>query len=231
MIEGYEIDEPLRFEVTDDYYLINNKKYWRVTRVKSIINKEGLNIWRAMVGNKNANKILHTRAGIGTKMHQVFEMILKEFEIKEKNYPEEVQEDIGLFYKFISNCNILPSNIEQRLWSDELGVAGTADYIGNYRTYEKYLKRGREPKFENDSHVIGDWKSSSAIHGDYWLQLATYVYMFEQQTGKSLDGAFIAQFRDGKIKVEEKTREELDEYLEIMRHCIPVFEFSMNRKL
>ena len=214
-------------ETTDNYYLINGKKYYRVTKVKSVINHEGLNKWRAIVGDKEAKRVLKERGELGTKVHNIFEKILNGEDINTTKEIEEIQEDVLLFYKFLGDCNILPSGVEQKLWSKKLMIAGTADYIGNYKTNKKYLKRGREPKFDTDAFVIGDWKTSSSIYEDYWIQLATYAHMFEEKTKKKLDGGFIAQFRNGKLKIEEKTRDELKIYYEIMKHCIPIFKFTI----
>lgn len=223
----YTIVEPLEYLVENDYYLINGKRYWRVTRVKSVINQPGLTNWMAYVGKKKAMEIMRTRATFGTKVHKLFEIILSGHAVNADNYKDaELLEDLVLFNKFIIDCNVKSSSLEQHLWNDELGVAGTADYFGNYKSDKNYLKRGVEPKFVEDSNVVLDWKTSKSIYKDYWLQLAIYVYMFEKLTDIKLDGAAIVQIRDNKLNIEEKTYDELMPLVEVFKHCIKLFEYT-----
>lgn len=223
----FTIKEPAELFAEKDYYLIEGKKYWRVTRVKSIINQPGLNAWRMKVGEKEAKKIMYARQNIGKKMHKLFELILQGHKINPDNYEnKEIRTDLDLFQQLIDNCLLNAECVEQHLWSNKYGIAGTADYIGSYKSKDKYLKRNVEPKFSKKSFVVGDWKSSSGIYDDYWLQLAAYTKMFEEMTDIRPDGAFIAQFRDGKIKIEEKTYEELMKYFIVMLHCIELYKFK-----
>jgi hypothetical protein len=214
------------YKVTDEYYLINNEKYWRVTQVKSVINNVGLNKWRSRIGDKEADKIMKARQIVGTNTHKACELILTNSFLDLDLYDDEVKNNVYLMSEFREKCCLKPEGIEQTLWSDEYKLAGTADYIGGYKTYKKYLKRGRVPKFKHESFVIGDWKTSTNIYDNYWIQLSTYVYMFEKLTGIYMDGAFIAQFRNGKIKVEEKTRDELDKYFKVMLNCLELYKYN-----
>jgi len=222
-----KIEEPAEFFAENDYYLIKGKKYWRVTRVKSVINQPTLNLWRARIGVKEATKIMKERQALGSKMHKLFELKLLGEDINPDNYKnEEIKIDLGLFDTFLVDCEIEAESVEQHLWSNEYGIAGTADYLGSYKSNIKYLKRNAEAKFTEKSFVVGDWKSSSGIYKDYWIQLAAYVKMVEDMTGIKPDGAFIAQFRNGKVKVEEQTYEELMKYFGVMKHCIEIFKYT-----
>lgn len=230
-----EIKEPVEFLCETYYYLINGKKYWRVTQVKSVLNQAGLNAWRAKVGNKEANKIMKARQTLGTKVHKLFELILNGHKVNKDNYKEEeVKSDIDLMNELVKNCKLEPFinkcnnklTLEQHLWSSTLDVAGTGDYLGYYTSNKKYLPKKAEPKFTKKSKVVGDWKSSAGIYPDYWLQLSAYVFMFEELTGIKLDGAIIAQFRDGKLSVEERTYEELLLYFEAFKSCIECFKYQ-----
>jgi CRISPR/Cas system-associated exonuclease Cas4 (RecB family) len=234
MTKNWKIVEPVEFFAENYYYLINGKKYWRVTQVKNVINKPGLNNWRARKDYKECQKYLHERANLGKKAHKLFQLKLQGNKINQDKYDNEIREDLILFDSIINNCKLSAEATEQHLWSDEFDIAGTADYIGQYKSCIDFLpKKGRgknrkpvAPKFVKLSHVIGDWKTSPDIYDDFWLQLAAYAYMFEKHTGEKIDGGFIAQFRDGKVKIEEKTRSELNKYFEVMKHCIKVFEFT-----
>ena len=214
--------------------MINGTKYHRVTRVKGIINNVGLNLYRAKSDYAEAQKYMHTRGKLGKTVHSLFQKTLEGKNVDIKRYEEEIKEDIILFRDFVDDCRIQPEGLEQPLWSIIMETAGTADYVGWYKSDIEYLPtRGRgkykehvEPKFTELSHVIGDWKTSAKIYDDYWLQLASYVFMFEEQTNIKLDGAFIAHFRDNKLTIEEKTYEELKPYIMLFKNCIELFKFT-----
>jgi hypothetical protein len=220
------IEEPDEFFVESDYYLIEGEKYYRITRIKGVINQYGLNQWFKNNDAKTINKIMKASQIRGTKTHKLFELKLQNKKITKSKYSEEIRENLDLFTPFEEDCELKADAVEQHLWNKEYAIAGTADYIGYYKSCKKYLKRGHEPKFNEKSYVIGDWKTSSGIYDDFWLQLATYVYMFEKQTGVKIDGAFIAQFKNGKLKIEEKTREELAHYFEVFKHVLKVFLYT-----
>lgn len=230
------IKDPSDFMCGNNHYQINGAKYYRVTKIKGVINKVGLNNWRAKSDYNETEKYMRARGRVGTTVHKIFQKILEGKNVDITKFEEEIQEDMRLFWNFVDNCNLQPESLEQHLWSVIMGTAGTADYLGWYKSYIEYLPtRGRgknkehvEPKFPKLSHVIGDWKTSPKIYNDFWLQLASYVFTFEEQTNIRLDGAFIAQFRDNKMLVEEKTYEELKPYIMLFRQCVDIFKFTKN---
>ena len=230
------IKDPKDFMCGNVHYQINGNKYYRVTKVKSIINNEGLNIYRAKSDYDEATKYMHARGKLGTTVHNLFQKILEGKDVDIEKFEEEIKEDILLFQDFKMNCNLQAESLEQHVWSEKMGTAGTIDFIGWYQSNSEYLPttgRGKykehvESKFPELSHVIGDWKTSPKIYNDFWIQLASYVFTFEEQTGIKLDGGFIARFRDNKLVVEEKTYEELKPYIILFKHCIPLLEFTKN---
>lgn len=213
--------------VTGRLYTINGKPYCRVTSTLSIIAKDGLFSWYQAVGKKKAEAITKARQILGTRAHFIFEHILKEdyvaTEADLKN--KEIQEDIKMFKIFKYNTELDFDSLEQRLWNDELGYAGTADYIGRYTTWKPYCVRGHDRGFKN-ALVILDWKTSRDIYEDYWLQLAAYAYAFYKLTGIKVQGVAIAQFRNGQIKVKEKTWEEVMELFEIYKSVLTVYKWK-----
>jgi len=246
----YEITEPDEFIPESNYYLINGVKYWRVTRIKSIINKPGLNTWRARSDYNKTQQYLKERADFGSKAHKLFELKCLGKTVNADNYEEqELKDDLAIFDTVLDKCKLKAILTEQHLWDEFeingeiIRVAGTADYIGKYTSYQEFLPtvgRGKnktsvDAKFTKESFVIGDWKTSPGIYGDFWLQLATYAIMYEHLTGIKVDGAFILQMRpDGKGRdfiIEEKTREELQKYFELMLHCVPLFAAQQNGDL
>ena len=227
MSKQWSIPDAQISDVTGKIYTINGKSYCRVTKTLSIIAKNGLFGWYMAVGKKKAEAIIKDRQILGTQVHTLFEKILREEAIDISKMKKEIQEDIKLFKIFKYNTSLEPEGLEQRLWNDEYGYAGTADFIGKYTTWKPYCVRGHDRGFK-DSLVIGDWKTSRSIYDDYWLQLAAYCYAFWKLTGIKPEGAFIAQFRNGQIKVKERTWDELMELFEVYKATLILYKWKFN---
>ena len=229
-------DKTWKIIVPNDYfvdkknYTIDGKEYARVTRILGVIAKHGLASWYMKVGKVKAKQIIEKRQIIGTKVHKLFELTLKKEEYDLSKYEYEIKTDVELFIPFAKNTKLESRALEQKLWSNKHRYAGTADYIGQYKSCEEYLIRGHEAKFKKSSLVIGDWKTSKAIYKDYWLQLAAYAFAFYELTGVKVAGAFIAQFRDGKIKVEEKTWDELVSLFNVFKATLTLYRWVYNIK-
>lgn len=229
----WQIVVPEDFESTAKEYTLNGKKYLRVTVILSIIAKHQLRNWMGKIGYKKANKILETRQQIGIHVHKLCELTLKGQDINYGAYELEIQEAMCKFQELKTLANLKPEGLEQRLWSNKYGYAGTADYIGYYKTPLKFLsakiidhKRVKQPKFETSSFVIGDWKTGKGIYQEYWLQLSAYAMAFKELTGIQVDGAFIARMRDGRLQVKEKTWEELEELFSIFLNAINIYKWK-----
>jgi len=214
--KSWNIQTPPEFLVDNDSYIIEGRKYYRVTRVKSVINQPGLNYWRAKMGLKKSKEIMVKRGTFGTNFHKLIEVILTGHNVDASNYGEEMQTSLDLFIKAKEKYNIRAEALEQKLWNDDLGVAGTTDFIG----YADLPKLGKK------AHVIFDWKTSTAIYPDFFLQLAAYVFTFEKMTGIKLDGAVVLQIRDGKIKIEEKSYEELKKFYQVFKCALCIFKYQ-----
>lgn len=168
---------------------------------------------------------MKNRQIIGTKVHSAFEhTLLGDYDgSEEKN--AEIIECIKMFKIFKYNTSLEYDSLEQRLWNDKYGYAGTCDYIGKYTTWEPYCVRGHCRKFK-DSLIIADWKTSKDIYPDYWLQLAAYAYAFWKLTGVKLEGAAIAQFRNSRIRVQERTWDELMELFEVYKAVLTLYKWK-----
>jgi len=221
----WSIPKPKISDVTGKVYTLNGKSYCRVTKTLSIISKNGLFGWYMHVGKKKAEKIIKDRQVLGTQVHSIFEHILLGDWKDPGNLKDEVKEDVKLFKFFKYNTSLEYDALEQRLWSDKHGYAGTADFIGKYSTHKPYCVRGHNRDFKDDL-VIGDWKTSRDIYDDYWLQLAAYAMAFYELTGIKVKGAFIAQFRNGYIKVKERSWEELEELFEVYKATLTLYKWK-----
>ena len=207
--KSWSIVKPEDFEVDNKNYRINGKDYNRVTQVLGIIAKPGITSWAARVGRKKVEAIIKRRCDLGTVVHNLFERTLKGESFNLGNYEQEIQNDLNLFDEFKINTCLEPEALEQNIWSNKYGYAGTMDYVGEYKSHTKYMVKGHKAKFMKGARVVGDWKTSADIYPQYWMQLAAYICAFEELTGEKLEGAFIAQFRNGKIRVKEMTYDEL----------------------
>jgi hypothetical protein len=208
------IEEPIDFITEKNHYLIDGDKFWRATRVKGIINNPGLVNWQVSLGKKESFEIMTARADFGTKNHQLFKLILEGKKLKIKKYDEETQENIKLFNEFLSEHEIKTELLEQHLWNEKLGYAGTADFIG----------------YVDNELMILDWKTSKAIYPDMWLQLSAYVVAFEELTSLKVDKAGILLLRDNKKKFVTKTYNEMLEYFEIFKACLKIYNWQKRKK-
>ena len=227
----WSILEPKDYTSTHKEYNIDGKKYIRVTRSLSIIGKPGLMSWFASKGRKACDKIIENRQNLGTKVHKLIELKLKGKPLYLNKLPkdafgEEVRLDMKLFAAFRKEAELEAEGLEQHLWSNKYRYAGTADFIGRYLTPIRFLVRGHKAKFLKSSFVIGDWKTSANIYPEYWLQLAAYAMAFYELTGIKVDGVFIVQFRYGRVKVKEKTWDELVTLFEAYKHALALYQWK-----
>lgn len=214
-------------------YKIDGKEYYRVTSILGIIAKHGLRNWMGKVGHKKASKILESRQVLGTHVHKLVELTLQGKDINLGAYEQEIQDGLLEFNSFKKAAKLKPKLLEQPLWSNKHGYAGTPDYIGQYCTPIEYLaaeiinhKRVKKPKFEKSALVIGDWKTGKDIYQEYWLQITAYIKALEELTGIKAKGAFIARIHGGKIQVKEKTREELYKQFDAFISAINLYEWK-----
>jgi hypothetical protein len=212
-------------DVTGRIYTINGKSYCRVTSTLSVISKDSLFSWYQSVGKAKAEKIIKNRQIIGTNVHTAFEHVLKGDYVEDKTANPEIAECVRMFKIFKYNTSLEHDALEQRIWNDEFGYAGTVDFIGTYSTWEPYVVRGHKRGFK-DGLVILDYKTSRDIYPDYWLQVASYTYAFWKLTGVKPVGGVIVQFRDGNIRVQERTFEELMELFEIYKAVLVLYKWK-----
>lgn len=213
-------------------YKINDKTYYRVTSTLNVLAKHGLRNWMGKTGHAKAAKILEARQILGTRVHKLIELNLKGEAVNLSAYEQEIQDDLLEFEIFKKDAKLKPKALEQSLWSNKYGYAGTPDYIGYYTTPIEYLastivdhKRVKVPKFTKSSLVIGDWKTGKDIYPEYWLQIAAYAQAFKELTGIRLDGAFICRLRDGKIQVKEKSIKTLEAEFPAYLSAIDLYEW------
>ena len=161
------------------YEVPNGYKYPSITTVigKQRSKSEGLQRWREKIGEDAAKLISRKAANRGTAFHYICEDYLNN---------QDIQDHKGK--NFLSWCMFgeLKSNIddaigkvvlqEQAMFSDEFGVAGRCDFVGEY----------------NGKLAVVDFKTTTTEKkeewiDDYFVQAAAYAKMFEEHTKVPVD--------------------------------------------
>lgn len=211
----WSIKTPAEFICEDNYYLIKGRKYARVTRINSIIDKPELRNWYAKTGAVKAKEILKNRSGFGSTIHKLIEVTLKGEIISSDNYDSFLMETMKVFDDWRKGHDILSQSLEQRLWSEKYKYAGTCDFIG----------------ILDGKLMILDWKTSRGIYDEYWLQMAAYVQAFYELTGLKVQSVGILHIRDGQKQFIEKTYDEIMEYLPVFLAAQIIYNWKYGESL
>lgn len=148
----------------------DGQQYYSITRVLSILSEEGIQAWRAKVGNEEANRISKYASSRGTEVHDMIETHIRGDDVSTKDLlaMQNFTEIKPIINKSLGKVHAL----EQQLYSDHLGLAGTVDCVGewdgklsiiDWKTSRKYKKK--------------EWISS------YFMQATAYAIMWEERTG------------------------------------------------
>ena len=173
MFNHVEIDYPsLTREMIDGvryYDTPDGKKLVSITSVISHYNREVFREWRARVGNDEANRVTKQATSRGTDMHTLAENYL----CNRKLPPVQPLSEY-LFKQAKPDIDKIDNihAIEQSLFSNELGIAGSVDCIA---------------EFEGELAVI-DFKTSKKPKPREWIdshfvQCAAYACMLYEMTG------------------------------------------------
>ena len=151
------------------YYTVNGRPMVSITSVTSHWNKHIFVDWRKRIGEAEANRITRRATSRGTATHSLIENHLLNKEVEfDKPSPKMLFLQSKETLKNINNIYAL----EESLYSEELGVAGTVDCIAEY----------------NGELSIIDFKTAEkpkprAWIENYFVQAAAYACMFFERTG------------------------------------------------
>ena len=162
------------------YYVTpKGNKYVSITSLLGNLSKQSIIEWRRRVGEAEANKISRQASSRGTRVHNICESYIKNQEgILEGVLPDAIDmfNSILPLLDRIDNIHVA----EGALYSDDLGVAGRTDLIG---------------EFDENLSVI-DYKTSrkrktwEMCHA-YFMQGAFYAHAYEELTGISINDIVI----------------------------------------
>ena len=151
------------------YYTVNGRPMVSITSVTSYWNKHIFVDWRKRIGEAEANRITKRATSRGTATHSLIENHLLNKEVEfDKPSPKMLFLQAKETLKNINNIYAL----EESLYSEELGVAGTVDCIAEYNGELSIIdfKTAEKPKPR-------DWIEN------YFVQAAAYACMFFERTG------------------------------------------------
>lgn len=151
--------------------------YPSITTVLSAFESEGLQRWRARVGEAEANKVSQVAARRGSNVHDICEKYLRNTENPTKDHMPDVAAVFSLMRKSIDRIGKIYA-IEQAMYSDEYGIAGRCDLVADYRGQLSVI----DFKTSNS-----DIKSTPDKVRKYFLQCAAYGAMFSERTGEKID--------------------------------------------
>lgn len=154
------------------YVTPNGQHYPSVTTVLSDYKKEALMQWRAKVGEEKANEISRKATTRGTSVHKALEMYLNNEDISQLEMMPNVK---SLFIRMKAELEAKVNNIhclEDRMFSHELKLAGTADCVAEYKGELAVIDFKTSVRLKRKENI-----------GNYFMQGAAYATMFTEMTG------------------------------------------------
>ena len=162
------------------YYVTpKGNMYVSITSLLGNLSKQSIIEWRRRVGEAEANKISRQASSRGTRVHNICESYIKNQEgILEGVLPDAIDmfNSILPLLDRIDNIHVA----EGALYSDDLGVAGRTDLIGEFDEKLSVIdyKTSRKKK---------TWEMCHA----YFMQGAFYAHAYEELTGISINDIVI----------------------------------------
>ena len=179
------------------HYEKDGKRYPSVTRVLSIIGRDGIKRWRDYVGEVEADRISSESMAVGTALHETIEASLKNEKLPDLKgdfafSPHELFTNLMLTLSDIDNIKAQ----EVRLYSDKMELAGTADCIAEYEGVPSIIDFKNSRKRKTKSYIL-----------KYFVQATAYSLMWEELTGQKISQIVIMVAGwDGSVEVFKEDR-------------------------
>jgi hypothetical protein len=131
------------------------------------------------IGEQKAHVKIRNKAGdIGSEIHAMAEWQLRR-ELKQEVGPEPKLSDPALqgwsaWDDWRQRTNLVPLLVEQTVWSNKHGYAGTLDLLCEMDLPVQDID-GEFTNLEGRGKVMADWKSGKGIYVESRLQTAAYV--------------------------------------------------------
>lgn len=199
------------------YFTPEGNAYPSITTVLGVLNKEGIQKWRARVGEEEANKISTQAATRGTAVHKLAEDYIDNVPDWNKGH---MPNNLFSFNQLKAILDERLNNVwfqEEFLYSDKLRCAGQVDCIAEFDGQLSIVdfKTSRKPKKE-------EW-----ITG-YFIQASFYAAAFLERTGIPIKQGVILITVDGSepqvFKV--NTYDYLEHFLSVRKKYKELYESS-----
>lgn len=190
-----------------------------VTTILKVIPKESLIYWANSLGwkHKSVQKELNESSYVGTCVHEMIEEIMqgkKPYNMKKlMDENEKIKNSMSSFIKWWKKHKdrLKVIDVEKEMSCDKYG--GTTDLICEY----------------DDELIIVDFKTSGDFYFSMYIQLAAYVKLYEQETGKHVKDVAV-------LRVDKKNGEkarlkrlsdipngDIDYYYSIFKACLELY--------
>jgi hypothetical protein len=126
-------DNDIRMSDDNNAYIIRGREYARMTRVLEVgVPKPYLDVWRAKIGNNEADRIMRETGDAGNMVHLVTERYDKGERIKLKELCTNnlwLVPYLWVWEEWRRLYTVEVKMIERVVWSERLGIAGRLDRI------------------------------------------------------------------------------------------------------
>lgn len=154
------------------YHTVNGKVYPSVTTVLSKRPEKikGLQEWRNRVGEEEANRV----SGLALRRGTTIDKLIEDYILGQETLPGMLISHEIVFNQ-MKKC--IDENLEKlygvktQLYSNELKIAGEADFIGSWKGVTSIIDNKTSNKEKRKEYIE-----------DYFLQTTIYSLMFEEMT-------------------------------------------------
>jgi hypothetical protein len=160
-------DNDIRMSDDNKAYIIRGREYARMTRVLEVgVPKPYLDVWRAKIGNDEADRIMRETGDAGSLVHLVTELYDKgdipgvEVVIAKNQW---LTPYLFVWMEWRGLYTLSVEDIERVVWSERLGIAGRLDRI--------LMMLG------DDTATIADVKTTKVLSDSIGIQLCGYREM------------------------------------------------------
>ena len=196
---------------THQTYLLDGRVVPSVTQVLSIIAKPSLVKWANRMGLQGIDtyELTSESTAVGTIFHAQIQAFLTQEEISLQGFSDKLSsrakelfqqwlrwnEESGLSYIFVEE-----SFVSKR------GYGGTIDALAY-----------------DDEVVLLDWKTSNFIAPEYYLQLAAYWKLVEENTNYEISYAEIVRFYEKGFEVGILKKEDVDKKYDVFLKALDLY--------
>jgi genome maintenance exonuclease 1 len=153
--------------------------YPSITTILGSLPSEGLDAWRARVGEKAAAKISKDATERGTELHSHLEDILHNQEVDLNGCSAFMRQMVKSSAVYLDNINTV-YQVESVLWSHALKVAGSVDCVADWKGKLSII----------DFKTANKAKLKEYIYS-YFLQTTAYALMFKEMYNVPVDDVVV----------------------------------------